>query len=54
MSDSDREPPIWRNTILWVGFLILVVVAVLTVLIPELQSDSEDAADEQTSEEDER
>ena len=48
---EEHDAPIWRNTILWVGFLILVVVAVFTVLIPELQSDSDDETREETSQE---
>ena len=50
MSDADREAPIWRSTILWVGFLIVLVVAVLTVLIPELQSDDELDQEQDSSE----
>ena len=54
MSEEDREPPIWRNTILWIGFLLLVVVAVLTVLVPELRSDPDDDQTVESSEDPEQ
>ncbi len=52
MSD-EHDAPVWRNTILWIGFLIVVVLAVFTVLIPELQSDNDEDTTEQSDESDE-
>lgn len=37
--DQPRVSPVWRNAILAVGFVALVVVGVLTVLLPELEEE---------------
>ena len=37
--EQPRVSPIWRNVILAVGFVALVVVGVLTVLLPELEEE---------------
>ena len=49
MSD-EHDAPVWRNTILWIGFLVVVVLAVFTVLVPELQSDNDEDTTEQAEE----
>jgi len=37
--EQPRVSPVWRNVILAVGFVALVVVGVLTVLLPELEEE---------------
>lgn len=44
---QPRVSPLWRNVVLLVGFLLLVVAGVLTVLVPELED--EPARERQTA-----
>lgn len=39
-AQDARVPPLWRNVVLLVGFLLLVVAGVFTVVLPELEEDS--------------
>lgn len=45
-STDRRRSPLTRHVPLWIGFVILVVVGVVTVLIPEItdEGDEEDGA----------
>jgi len=36
---GERESPLVGNLVLWVGFVVLVVISVFTVLLPELLDD---------------
>lgn len=45
MAESPNEPrqsPLWPSVILLVGFFALIVVGVVTVLVPEIQDDTEE------------
>jgi hypothetical protein len=41
MSDrhEPRIDPLWGNVILWVGFVVLVVIGIVTVIVPELRDE---------------
>lgn len=43
MSDlpEQRETPLWRHVVLLVGFVLVLVAGVLTVLVPELEDEDE-------------
>lgn len=38
-STGRRKSPLLPNAILWIGFVLLVVAAVFTVVLPELEDD---------------
>ncbi|MFW5921421.1 MAG: hypothetical protein ACOCUS_06230 [Polyangiales bacterium] len=39
---EERETPLWRHVLLLVGFLLVIVAAVFTVLLPELEDEGGD------------
>jgi hypothetical protein len=46
---DDRRSPLVPHALLWVGFLVVVAIGVVTVFVPELQDDGSDAEDTEAS-----
>jgi hypothetical protein len=48
---TTHERPLWRTVALLVGFVLVVVAAVVTVLVPELEDEPEQGTTEPGQEE---
>lgn len=42
---DDRSSPLLPHALLWVGFLVVLAIGVVTVFVPEVQDDGSDEAE---------